>query len=407
MPMTTSAAAHQPGTATPPATRLISVTGTVDPATPREVEERLAARGFFWLDLESLDHEQLEQFGRSMRLDASATARPEDTGQPSGLAAAGTGASAQRPSLAAVGDTIQALIPAAACPAPGAPAIQVRIVYTGRFLLTVHSGRCPPLEQARHRYDGLRDEGKADGPLVLFLVLDDLAGSFESEFLALDARLNEIQVELLTSASRGAQAEVLAIRRRLAHAVQSLGWYTGDLDDVNVAGVAELPGMGSAAQPYFDRHHQRVIRIRDAARDYREEAGDVLGQFSANISGRQGQVINFLAVISAVFLPLTFITGYFGMNFDVLTVDLKTIWIFILLGNLVPAACVVIAVVLFRRWVTRLGIPRLLPTGGPARQTPAQPGAPAAGSPAGDMTESRAAVSTSQVSLERPSPLRR
>jgi len=381
MPLTRSAVTHPPETGAFPAARLISVTGAVDPATPREVEERLAAGGFFWLDLESVDHERLEHFGRSMRLDASVTTRPEDTGQPSGLAMAGTGAIAQRPSLAVVGDTIQALIPAAG-PAPGAGALQVRIVYTGQFLLTVHSGRCPPLEQARHRYDGLRDEGKADGPLVLFLILDDLAGSFEPQFLALDARLDEIQVELLTSVSRGARAEVLAIRRRLADAVQSLGWYTGDLDDVNVAGVAELPGMGPGAQPHFDRHRQRVIRMRDAARDYREEAGDVLGQFSANISGRQGQVINFLAVISAIFLPLTFITGYFGMNFDVLTEDLKTVWIYILLGNLVPAASVVIAVVLFRRWVTRLGIPGLLPTGGPAVHPPAQPEAPAAGHPA-------------------------
>ena len=183
-----------------------------------------------------------------MRLDASATARPEDTGQPSGLATVGTGASTRRPSLAAVGDTIQALVPAAAGPAPGAGAIQVRIVYTGRFLLTVHSGRCPALEQARHQYDGLRDEGKADGPLVLFLVLDDLAGSFESEFLALDARLNEIQVELLTSASRGAQAEVLAIRRRLAHAVQSLGWYTGDL------GTSRRSGSLSCSATWSRQH---------------------------------------------------------------------------------------------------------------------------------------------------------
>jgi len=249
MPLTRSAVTYPPGTGAFPATRLISVTGTVDPATPRDVEERLAAGGFFWLDLESLDHERLEHFGRSLRLDASATARPEDPGQSSGLVMAATGAIPRRPSLAAVGDTIQALVPAAAGPAPGAPAIQVRIVYTRQFLLTVHSGRCPPLEQARHRYDGLRDEGKANGPLVLFLVLDDLAGSFESEFLALDARLNEIQVELLTSVSRDAQAEVLAIRRRLAGAVQSLGWYTGDLDDVNVAGVAALPGMSPAAQP--------------------------------------------------------------------------------------------------------------------------------------------------------------
>ena len=121
-------------------------------------------------------------------------------------------------------------------------------MYTAELPLTVHSAPCPALEQARHRYDGLRDEGKANGPLVLFLVLDALAVSFEEQFLTLDARLDEIQVELLTNASRGSQAEVLAIRRRLADAVHSLGWYTGDLDDVTAAGIAQLPCLGPGAQ---------------------------------------------------------------------------------------------------------------------------------------------------------------
>ena len=245
----------------------------------------------------------------------------------------------------------------------------------------MRSEPCPALEQARHRYDALRDEGKADGPLVLFLVLEELARSYEEQFLALDGRLDEIQVELLTNSSRDSQNEVLAIRRRLADAVQSLGWYTGDLDDLIAAGVAELPGLGPGAQTHLDRHRQRVVRLTDAAREYREEAREALGQFSQNVSGRQGQVINFLAVISAIFLPLTFITGYFGMNFDVLTVDLNTFWIYLLLGNVLPAASVLLAIVLFRRWVTRLGIPRILPRSRPARQQPAEPETSTAGHP--------------------------
>jgi Mg2+ and Co2+ transporter CorA len=202
----------------------------------------------------------------------------------------------------------------------------------------------------------------------------------EEQFLALDARLDEIQVELLTNSSRASQAEVLAIRRRLADAVQSLGWYIGDLDDLIAAGTGQLPGLGPGAQPHLDRHRQRVVRLTDAAREYREEAREALGQYAENISGRQGQVINFLAVISAIFLPLTFITGYFGMNFDVLTVDLNTIWIYILLGNVLPVASVVVAIVLFRRWVTHLGIPRILPTGRPAGQPPTAPETTAAAS---------------------------
>jgi Mg2+ and Co2+ transporter CorA len=357
---------------------MVSVSGAMDPATPRDAGQQVAAGGFFWLDLEGPDADLLGQFGRSLRLDPSVMAKTGDTGRPPGMAA-GTVRAGQRPSLTVAGGIVQGLVSAAGGLAPGAAAIPVRILYTGKLLLTVHSGPCPALVRARHRYDGLRDEGKADGPLVLFLVLDDLAGSFEEQFLALDARLDEIQVDLLTSSSRGAQAEVLAIRRRLADAVQSLGWYTGDLEDLSAAGVAQLPGMSPAAQAHLDRHRQRVIRLTEAAREYREEAREALSQYAENISGRQGQVINFLAVISAIFLPLTFITGYFGMNFDVLTEDLKTFWVYILLGNLLPAASVVVAVVLFRRWVTRLGIPRILPTRRPARQPPGGPETPAAG----------------------------
>jgi magnesium transporter len=370
MPANTSAA-HRLGIDTHPATRLVSVGGARDMATPRDVERQAAAGGFFWLDLESLDGALLGQFGRSLRLGTSAIA---------GMAM-GTERARQRPSLTAAGDIIQALVSASGGLAPDAAPIPVRIVYTAEFLLTVHSAPCPALEQARHRYDGLRDEGKADGPLVLFLVLDALAVSFEEQFLALDARLDEIQVELLTNSSRGSQADLLAIRRRLADAVHSLGWYTGDLDDVTAAGVAQLPGLGPGAQAHLDRHRQRVVRLTDAAREYREEAREALGQYSQNISGRQGQVINFLAVISAIFLPLTFITGYFGMNFDVLTVDLNTFWIYILLGNLLPAASVVVAIVLFRRWVTYLGIPKILPTRRPAGQRPTGPETAAAGHP--------------------------
>jgi magnesium transporter len=379
MPKNTSAA-HGLGMGVHPATRLVSVSGASDLATPRDVERQAAAGGFFWLDLESLDGELLGQFARSLRLGTSAIAEPEGTGQPA-VMATDIARARQRPSLTVAGDIIQALVSAAGGLAPDAAPIPVRIVYRAEFLLTVHSGPCPALEQTRHRYDGLRDEGKADGPLVLFLVLDELARSFEEQFLALDARLDEIQVELLTESSPGSQAEVLAIRRGLADAVQSLGWYIGDLDDVIAAGVAQLPVLGPGAQAHLDRHRQRIVRLTDAAREYREEARETLGEYSQNISGRQGQVINFLAVISAIFLPLTFITGYFGMNFDVLTVDLNTFWIYILLGNLLPAASVVVAIVLFRRWVTRLGIPSILPIGGPAGQPPTGPEAATAGHP--------------------------
>ena len=110
MPANTSAA-HRMGMGTHPAARLVSVSGSRNLATPRDVERQTEAGGFFWLDLESLDREPLGQFGRSLRLGTSAIAELEDTGQPAGMA---MGARArQRPSLTASGDVIHALVSAA------------------------------------------------------------------------------------------------------------------------------------------------------------------------------------------------------------------------------------------------------------------------------------------------------
>ena len=119
--------------------------------------------------------------------------------------------------------------------------------------------------------------------------------------------------------------------------------------------------MNAAGESGFNLHRKRAAQLRDAARDYRDESQDALGQAAANISSRQGQFINILTVISAVFLPLTFLTGYFGMNFGVITMDLNKVWLYVLLGILLPAAGVVVTLAIVRRLIARMGIQSILP----------------------------------------------
>ena len=71
MPTTTPAANHQLGTATPPVTRLVSVTGCGGAGDTPRCRAEIGGRRFLLADLESLDRVRLEQFGRSLRLDAS------------------------------------------------------------------------------------------------------------------------------------------------------------------------------------------------------------------------------------------------------------------------------------------------------------------------------------------------
>ena len=233
-------------------------------------------------------------------------------------------------------------------------------MLTKRFLFTVHVAPCAPLQHARHQYHALDDEdAKADRARVLFLILDVLIGSFRSQLLALDDRLGEIQLDMLRGASPKVHDELVQILGVLTDGIQELGWYSHDLEEIAET-VERLPGMRPGAQQHFDRHCQRVARMRENGKDIREEAREALSHYSEFVAGRQAQVISSLTIVATVFLPLSFLTGYFGMNFRILTADVQTtLWQFILLGLLVPIASVTLSLLLIHRLEQRFGIRRL------------------------------------------------
>ena len=344
-PRDTSASLHDPSGS--PVARLVDTVGRDEPATPQDVAGQLLAGGFFWLDLENPDEGELAEFCQSLRLSASVIDSVTHAGQ--------------RSSFALATGSVQAVLPTAVGTGPTAwrEANYVTLLLTQQFLFTMHTTPSPPLQHARHQYRSLDDEGaRADGVRLLFLVTDVLIGSFRPQLLALDDRLGEIQLGMLRGVSPEVHDELVTILGLLTGGIQELGWYAHDLD---VAEMADgLPGMRPDAQQYFDRHRRRVTRMQENARNIREQAKDALSHYSASVAGRQAQVINALTIVATVFLPLSFLAGYFGMNFRILTGDVETaLWQFILLALLLPLASVALSLLLIRRLERRLGIRRM------------------------------------------------
>ena len=294
---------------TPALVRLVDTAGGDGPATPREVAGRLRAGGFFWLDLENPGDDEMAEFSQSLRL------------SPGAIVSAVHGSA--RSSFAPAADSIRAVLPAAVDtkPTEWLEANYVTVVLTEQFLFTVHTAPCAPLQHARHQYHALDSEdAKADRARVLFLILDVLIGSFRSQLLALDDRLGEIQLGMLRGASPKVHDELVQILGILTDGIQEFGWYSHDLEEIAET-VDRLPGMRPGAQQHLDRHRQRVTRMRENGKDIREEARDALSHYSEFVAGRQAQVISSLTIVATVFLPLSFLTGYFGMNFRILTAD--------------------------------------------------------------------------------------
>jgi magnesium transporter len=307
MPQDTSTSLHDP--ATRAAAWLVDSAGRDQPATPRDVTGQLLAGGFFWLDLENPDEDELAEFCRSLRLSADAI---------DSLAHA-----SQRSSFALAAGSVQAVLPAAVGTRPTAwlKANYVSLLLTRQFLFTVHATPSAPLQHARHQYCALDDkDARADEIRLLFLVTDVLVGSFRPQLLALDDRLGEIQLSMLRGISTEVHDELVKVLGILTDAIQELGWYAHDLEDI--AELADgLSDLRPGAQQHFESHRRRVTRMQENARNIRDQAKDALSHYSEVLAGRQARVLNALTIVATVFLPVSFLTGYLGMNFSTLTSD--------------------------------------------------------------------------------------
>jgi magnesium transporter len=74
--------------------------------------------------------------------------------------------------------------------------------------------------------------------------------------------------------------------------------------------------VGEAARVHFRDCYDHTMELLDLMEGYREIGSVLRDIYLASLSNRMNDVMKVLAVIATVFMPLTFITGWYGMNFD-------------------------------------------------------------------------------------------
>jgi magnesium transporter len=116
-----------------------------------------------------------------------------------------------------------------------------------------------------------------------------------------------------------------------------------------VTSVGGIPGISAALTPWLQTYSERLEDLVDLIDDYRQRTTEAMESYGASLANRQSDQINRLTVISWVFLPITFLTGYFGMNFNWAVSELlATRDDFLLLGVGLPLLSLILTLVLFK-----------------------------------------------------------
>ena len=95
-----------------------------------------------------------------------------------------------------------------------------------------------------------------------------------------------------------------------------------------------------------------LAHVGDMLEGERDRLSAVMDVYMNQVNNRQNKVMQQLAAVSTVFLPLTFLTGYFGMNFASMVRDVSSPVAYVLLGIVLPlvAMAVALGVIVRRGW---------------------------------------------------------
>lgn len=225
--------------------------------------------------------------------------------------------------------------------------VEVHCFYSERFLVTVHRDDCPAFAELRARYNQHHDPAEKPS-LLLYRVLDSLINSFFPILSGFDDQIDELEDQIFASASDEQLQEMFQMKRLLV-GIRKAVTPQRDAFASLMGRFVDLPGFDAGDEHYFRDVYDHLIRISDLIDSYRDLLSSAMDVYLSTVSNRLNAVMKQLTVIATVFLPLTFITGFFGQNFGFLTGHITNWETFLGLGLGVELIAILLLLGFFKR----------------------------------------------------------
>jgi magnesium transporter len=192
---------------------------------------------------------------------------------------------------------------------------QVSFILGKHYLLTVqeepdYDTFGPVRERIRGNKGTMRKHG-AD--YLAYALLDALIDGFFPVLEAYGEALEELEDEVVANPTRQSLEKIHRIKRELL-ALRRAIWPQRDAISVLIRDSNDL--VSSEVRVYLRDCYDHAVQVLDMVETYREVASSLMDVYVSSVGNRMNEVMKLLTIISTIFIPLTFIAGVYGMNFN-------------------------------------------------------------------------------------------
>jgi magnesium transporter len=319
--------------------KLILLDGSTTDADADNVKSALADGKLLWLDIKPADPDSI--------------ALLQDVFGLHPLAIKGVSEFGQRPKVEDIGNCVYMV--SYGVGGQGQDMVEVHIFIGDNFLITVRMDHCHALDSMMDRLGQPGGKLPTNRPPRLVLTHNILAALIDSFFEPLsdfDDKIDNLQEAIFTKTTNEQLQQLFDMQRWLVN-VRKLVSPQRDMVGTLVAGMIEIPGITPESDPYLRDLYDHTIRVSDAIDSYRDLLSNEMSAYLSMVSNNLNVVMKQLTIIATVFLPLSFLTGFFGQNFAWLVSRLGGLATFLLVGIGTEVVAVGALYWLFRRrgWI--------------------------------------------------------
>ena len=193
---------------------------------------------------------------------------------------------------------------------------QVSLILGTNFVLSFQEREGDTFTGVRERLRGGKGKIRGRGAdYLLYALIDTIVDNYFVILEKVGDSMAQIEEKLLFNASKKSFESVYALKREML-AVRRSTWplrevvYKLERDDIAL--------INPATQVFLRDVYDHTIQVIDTVETYRDLLSGMVDLYHSTISTRTNDVMKVLTIISTIFIPLTFIAGVYGMNFEVM-----------------------------------------------------------------------------------------
>jgi len=226
---------------------------------------------------------------------------------------------------------------------------ELDIVWGRHFILTYHRVAVRSITSLRESAETNLGAAMSRGTdFFLHALVDRVIDNFQPALDRMDHLIEKSEKQIFEDPTDAVLQRLLGLRRSAAHLIRVA---TAQRDVVGRIVRGEFPQVGKQALVYWRDAYDHLVRMAQAVETQRDLIVSARDAYLSVLSNRMNEVMKVLTIIATIFIPITFVAGLYGMNFEWMP-ELKQWWGYpVVLGVMAVIAAGMLVYFRRKRWI--------------------------------------------------------